>query len=338
MMNRKIRVGVLSPSEIAARRFMPALPSEVDFVGIAVADRNEWLGNVGEKAFSLIRAAELKKATGIVSRYGGIVFESYLSLITSGLIDAIYIPLPPSLHFKWGEIALKNKIHVLMEKPLTTCFQDTKALIDIARKNDLLIYENYAFEYHKQIGRIKSILHDGTLGDIRFIRSSFGFPHRGANDFRYFKSLGGGALNDCGGYPIKLLTILMENGLKVKYSRLGHLDTCDVDVFGCSIFENDKGLVGLASFGMDNAYKCDLEIWGSKNVLYCPRVFTPPADFKCEILIKGEKNEIIEIDEDDYFKNSINNFLMHIDSNKEVIYNQILLQDGLMEQVRKNDE
>ena len=334
----KIRIGILSPSDIATRRFLPALSKFVELVGIAVASKKEWFGQIDDDSFSLINGREIDKANRIVSQYGGRVFPSYQSLISCGEIDAIYIPLPPALHFRWGKASLENKLHVLLEKPLTTSFQETKELVEIAKSNNLLIYENYAFEFHKQIETVKNILKSGVLGEIRLIRSSFGFPYRGSNDFRYNKSLGGGALNDCGGYPIKLATILLGGKTKVKYSKLGFIDNHDVDAYGFSVLENDEGMSAIASFGMDNTYKCELEIWGSKSTLYCPRVFTPPADFRTKIILSGERNEEIAVEEDDYFKNSIERFIHYINGNKEEIYQQILLQDYLMEEVKKFNE
>lgn len=335
---KRIKIGILSPSEIATRRFLPALPAEVEFVGIAVASKNEWSGDIDDNAFNLLSKRELEKASNITATFGGRVFSSYLSLITSREIDAIYIPLPPALHYQWGKISLENGLHVLLEKPLTVKYEDTEKLISLARTRNLLVYENYAFEFHKQIEEIKKLYNSGLLGEIRLIRTSFGFPYRGASDFRYTKVLGGGALNDCGGYPIKLSTILLGGEIKTKYSKLGYLDLHDVDVYGFDVLENNLGTTAIASFGMDNSYKCELEIWGSKNSLYCPRVFTPPADFKSKIIISGETNKEIMIQEDDYFKNSISRFVKFISGNKEEVYQQILLQDRLMEEVRMKNE
>lgn len=333
---KKTRIGILSPSEIAMRRFLPALPTNVEFVGIAVASRDEWAGDVDDGTFHQLHEKEMEKANAIISLYGGRVFLSYSSLITSGELDAIYVPLPPALHFQWGKKALENGLHVLLEKPLTVRYEETEELIAIAGARNLLIYENYAFEFHQQIEMVEAILRSGKLGEVRQIRTSFGFPYRGPNDFRYNKFLGGGALNDCGGYPIKLATILLGDDVSLKYANLGYLDSHDVDVFGSLVLENSLGTPAIASFGMDNAYKCELEIWGSKNTLYCPRIFTPPADFRPKVIISGETNEEILVDSDDYFKNSISRFIEFLSKDKEMIYQEILLQDRLMEEVRLN--
>ena len=53
-----------------------------------------------------------------------------------------------------------------------------------------------------QLEKIRGLIASGELGEIRTYKLSFGFPHRGMDDFRYSKAMGGGALLDCGGYPL----------------------------------------------------------------------------------------------------------------------------------------
>ena len=139
-----IRIGIICPSEIALRRFMPAL-EKLDgftFVGVAVADCNEWKG-VNEAMLN----AEKNKAALFVKAFGGKVFESYTSLIHSDEVDAIYVPLPPGLHFYWANKALEAGKHVLVEKPATTSLADTNVLIQLAAKKNLALHENYMFVF-----------------------------------------------------------------------------------------------------------------------------------------------------------------------------------------------
>jgi len=118
----KIRIGVICPSEIAFRRFLPSLrkAEEFEYVGVAMASKEEFVGATDE-----ILAKERQKAQTFVDNYGGKIFEGYANLISSEEVDAIYLPLPPALHFKWAKMALQQGKHVLVEKPSTTSFADT---------------------------------------------------------------------------------------------------------------------------------------------------------------------------------------------------------------------
>ena len=133
-----IRIGIICPSEIAFRRFMPALKKaegEIEFAGIGYASPEEWFGDIGSVSSECIKEQqerECAKAQTFIDAYGGKIYKGYQTLLESKDIDAIYLPLPPALHFKWAKMALENGKHVFLEKPSTTCLADTDELIKIA--------------------------------------------------------------------------------------------------------------------------------------------------------------------------------------------------------------
>ncbi len=301
----KIRIGVICPAEIAFRRFMPAIMQCEDFeyVGVATATEKEW----GSKYTEEMRVEKLAKVQNFVDIYGGKIFYSYTELIESDEVDAIYLPLPPALHFKWGMQALENGKHLFVEKPSATRAEDTKELVKAARKKALALHENYMFQYHSQIDFIKNMIAEGKVGNLRLLRIAFGFPKRAENDFRYHKALGGGALLDCGGYTVKLAGMFLGEDAKITISRLNYTDGLDVDLYGSASMTDGSGLTAQLSFGMDNAYKCELEIWGSKGAIFTNRILTAPAGFEPVIEYKNgnEPVERIKLEADDTFQKSI---------------------------------
>ncbi len=340
-MMRKIRIGVLCPSEIAFRRFMPALKQldEFEYIGLAAAAKREFTGENSDE----IMPSELEKAKNFTTEHGGKIFSGYNSLITSDEIDAVYIPLPPALHFKWAKLALENGKHVLLEKPFTTSLKDTEELISIAKAKNLAVHENYMFVYHSQLEWIKNKVAEGAVGDVRLIRIDFGFPFRGANDFRYNKALGGGALLDCGGYTLKLASMFLGDTARVTASRLNSKDGFEVDIYGSATLTNDDGLTAQVSFGMDNSYKCSLEIWGSTGTIYTNRILTAPAGFEPTVIIrKGNEEQSFTLPADDTFRKSIEYFRGCINDNavRSAHYSEILNQSALAEQIigRKGEE
>lgn len=311
---KKIRLGILGTSEIAFRRFLPALKRHNEFEYIGVASRN------------------IEKTKPFVEAYGGQGYSSYDELLQDKNIDAVYIPLPPALHFEWGKKALQAGKHILMEKPFCVNLQQTEELIELAKERNLAVHENYMFMYHKQLAKMKEIIDTGILGKIRLYRIAFGFPMRENNDFRYNKELGGGALLDCGGYTLKLANYLLGDTTKVVYNNLVKEDF-EVDLYGSAVLQNDKGITAQLSFGMDNAYKCELEVWGSKATLKASRIFTAPDNFDVKLEFidnNGIKN--IDIGIDNQFYNSINNFYLNVNNSDKMIkgYNEVLVQSKLM--------
>lgn len=315
---------------------MPALQkqSNFEFVGIAHANEVEWFGSESDSNNQSILLKEKEKTQNFVNTYGGYVFESYNELLECSDIDAVYIPLPPALHYKWGKRVLENGKHLFMEKPFTTSFSDTEELISIAQRKKLVLHENYMFQYHSQLDWIRHTVLDGKIGELRLIRIAFGFPFRGAMDFRYSKALGGGALLDCGGYTIKLASIILGESARIVTSHLNGKDDFEVDIYGSATMKNDEGLTAQLSFGMDNSYKCELELWGNKGVLYTNRILTAPEGFGPTVIIRNADGEQIEVLEaDDSFSKSIQAFWNSMESSavREKMYYEIHRQSKLVE-------
>lgn len=333
----KVRIGIICPSEIAFRRFMPAIKKLdcAEYIGVAHANAKEWFGDNEPNEALLL--SEKEKAENFQKEYGGKVYDSYESLLTSPEVDAIYLPLPPALHYRWAKEALAHGKHIFLEKPSTTSFVDTSDLVNIAKEKNLAVHENYMFAFHKQIAEIQDIISSGKLGNVRLYRIAFGFPQRAKNDFRYNKALGGGALLDCGGYTIKLATMLLGETAKTVYSKLNYTDGFDVDIFGSAAMINDSGTTAQLSFGMDNSYKCELEVWGSKGFLRTGRILTAPDGFEptAEITI-GNETETVKLSADDTFGKSIEHFCRCVRDEKvrEDNYKAILKQAELVDEVR----
>lgn len=307
-----MRIGILGTSDIAFRRFLPALKKcpGIEYAGIA--------------------SRTLEKTARFVDAYGGRAYTSYDVLLSDKSIDAVYVPLPPALHFEWGKKALLSGKHLLMEKPFATNLRETEELLELAEERGLAVHENYMFLYHSQLQKIKEFIANGTLGEIRLYRMAFGFPKRGEDDFRYNKALGGGALLDCGGYPVRLALELLGDTARVTQARLVQPDGYKVDLFGSAVLENDAGLCAQVSFGMDNAYQCQLEVWGSKATLLASRIFTAPDGFAPPLLIQGAHGtETLNTLPDDSFQKSIAVFENHVMNNntgREAAKKEIFVQ------------
>ncbi len=315
-----IRIGVLCPAEIAKRRFMPALLQcpEFSYVGVGMHRR--------------------EKAEAFLSEYPGKLFESYEELISSEEIDAVYIPLPPALHFPWAEKALQSGKHVLLEKPFTMFCSETETLISEAEKKHLALHENYMFVFHRQMEELKELITSGEIGEVRLYRMSFGFPMRPAGDFRYDRSLGGGALMDAGGYCLKLATWLLGEDVRVTTAMANRTDRFDVDLYGSATVVNGEGATAQLSFGMDNHYKCELSVWGSRGMLTTGRIFTAPVGFAPTAVIETDGNrKEVPLSSDDTFFKSIRHFSACIEHPeiREQTYRQIRKQAELVEEFRK---
>jgi len=322
MKEKKINIGVLGCADIALRSVLPAiigLPDLFDLKGIASRDKN--------------------KADNCAQKFQTNPFYSYDNLIENENIDAIYIPLPNALHAVYIEKALNRGIHILVEKSLGCSLNEVQVLNRLAKKNNCVLIENFQFRFHPQMKVIIDLLQIGTIGELRSMRSSFGFPPFANKDnIRYNKSLGGGALLDAGAYPIKISQIFLGYDLEVKGASLKMDDKSEVDIWGGGFLKQKEGqLFSEIAFGFDHFYQCNLELWGSKGKLTTNRIFTAPANHEVEIILENNKGkEIIKVLAANHFKNMLNYFGKAIRSGRvhESEYFQNINQARLIEEFK----
>ena len=149
----------------------------------------------------------------------------------------------------------------------------------------------------------------GEIGKVRQYRVSFGFPRRAANDFRYNRALGGGALLDAGGYCMRYASWLLGDTARLVCANSYYEPEFEVDIFGSCTMTNDDGTIVQMSFGMDCDYKCELEAWGSIGTITTGRILTAPDGFKPDMVIKHNQDYITKkLPADNAFEKSIRRF------------------------------
>jgi len=313
------KIGILGAADIAYRRFLPALEKSEGFSFAGIAARNP------------------ARCAPFLERFGGRCYPDYLSLLADPEIRCVYLPLPPALHMPWGMRVLEAGKHLLIEKPFTTSATDTAALLQEAERRGLAVHENYMFLYHRQLDAVRQIMASGELGELRMLRAAFTFPHRGGQDFRYNPELGGGALLDCGGYPLRLALELLGKTARLCWSDLRTDPVQRVDTAGSAVLQNDSGLTAHLFFGMDDTYRCELEVWGSRASLTAPRIFTAPPDLDPILQLRGNgENRDIPVNADDQFLKSIIYFgeLLAHPELRPKHYGAILRQSELVQSIR----
>lgn len=337
-----MRIGVLAPAEIAIRRFMPALTqaSDMEFAGVAVPTVEERFGasTPDGPAVAAVMADERDRAAAFIHGYGGTLYEGFAALVADPSIDGVYVPLPPGLHATWGRRVVAEGKHLFMEKPFTVTAAETAELLGLARAAGVAAHENYMFAYHAQLAALADIVASGAIGEVRLIRLSFGFPRRAANDFRYDAALGGGALLDAGGYTLRYAAQLLGAGARVTAATSNRLPGVDVDMFGSATVVDDSGATVQLAFGMDNSYRCDLDVWGSTGSLTTGRVLTAPAGFVPSATVTTPAGtQTVNLPADDAFLRSIEQFQRCVTdpAAREARYSEVQAQADLVEDFKK---
>ncbi len=156
-----------------------------------------------------LAARDPARARRFAKRYGiAHVHESYAALVADPKIDAIYLPLPNSLHATWTIKALQAGKHVLCEKPLAANAREAAEVARVARETGRVLMEGFHYRYHPLAQRLKTIIHSGELGQVMHIEVEFSVPLLWPHSIQYHYDLGGGATMDVGCYAINLIRYL----------------------------------------------------------------------------------------------------------------------------------
>jgi len=319
---RKIRIGVMGCANIAVRSVIPAIVSIPGLELAAVASR------------------DMDKAHRTGDIFGCDAVEGYKNLLDRKDIDAVYMPLPTGLHDEWVMKCLEAGKHVLAEKALACDFAGAARMVDKAASSNLLLMEDFMFQYHSQHEFVRTMLDSGEIGEIRLFRSCFGFPPFPGDNFRYDKALGGGALLDAGGYPVKASRMFLGKGLQVKAANLCYDKEKGVDIYGSAYLSSPSGVVSEIAFGFDNYYQCNYEFWGSKGKIIVERAFTPPPGFKPRIVLeKQDLREEFQAKPDNHFANILAEFHRAIvEKDFETHLDDVLDQARIQDEIRKKND
>ncbi len=162
---------------------------------------------VGGIELYAVAARNKDRANSYAKKYAiPVVHTCYEDLLADPMIDAIYNPLPNSLHCEWTIKALDAGKHVLCEKPFASNAQEARQMQLAAQKNNRVLMEAFHYRFHPMAQRMQDAVK--LLGKIRHIETNMCVPLKNKADIRYDYSLAGGSTMDVGAYTLHLLRSL----------------------------------------------------------------------------------------------------------------------------------
>ncbi|HEY8046774.1 MAG TPA: Gfo/Idh/MocA family oxidoreductase [Streptosporangiaceae bacterium] len=199
------------------------------------------------------------------------VHDSYQDLIDDPAIDAVYNPLPNSLHAQWTLRAIAAGKHVLCEKPFAANAAEAAQVAAAARASGLVVMEAFHYRYHPLARRMREVVAAGEIGPLRYLEASLCFPLPRFSDIRYSYALAGGATMDAGCYAINWLRMLGPGEPEVLSAR-ARLHGPDVDRAMSASFRFTGGVLGrmTASLWSGQVLRLDAKAVGDQGVM---RVF-----------------------------------------------------------------
>ena len=268
---RRIQWGVLGTADIAHGATIPGMKTAENCELYAIAGR------------SMEKAQQFQREFGFQKAY-----EGYEALLKDPEVEAVYIPLPNSLHAEWSIRALQAGKHVLCEKPLAPTEAEAERMFRAAEENHVFLMEAFAYLHNPAVDAMKAELEAGTIGEVRYIDSAFIAGRRPDTDIRLRKETYGGALYDLGCYPVSLI-LWLTGAEPTEVRAAGRFSKNGVDLETSVILHFDNGVTAGADCAMvpDIGRLDRLHILGTKGEIHSPMYFNQAGEISYTILRNG---------------------------------------------------
>lgn len=281
---KDINIAVWGLGHHSNNRIIPALSfiKEISLVGVCSRDPDP--------------------VTDCALKWGCIGWTDPTEMLNNKQVDVVYIATPIGVHAKQAEQVLKAGKHVWCEKPLTCNYEDTKSLIRLAKKNKKMLTEGFMYLHHPQFIKVQNFVKDDQNGRVHSIVCRFGIPSLDKPGFRNDPKLCGGAFWDVASYTISAVLALFPNeNVKVLFSEIISKKNFNVDTEGRALLRFSQGTLAYLEWGMEVAYKNEIDLWSDKNSFFTDKIFSKPEDYQPvyrirdingnESFINGEKSE-----------------------------------------------
>lgn len=252
-----VRWGVLSTANIGRAAVIPAIQQSGNGDVVAVASRD------------LQTAADFAQALNIPQAYG-----DYQALLEDDAIDAVYIPLPNSLHREWVIKAAAAGKHILCEKPLALTAAECAEMAVAARQHGVKLMEAFMYRFHPRTERVLTMVQSGALGDVHQIHAAFTFRLTHRENIRFRPELGGGALMDVGCYCVNVARTLAGRE-PVSVQARAHWGETGVDDRLAGTLQFADGLIAQFDCALTMARRESYLVAGTERFLEVPNAFLP---------------------------------------------------------------
>ena len=255
-----VRWGIIGCANFARRRAIPAMlaAGSVELAGIASRSR--------DKAEAFRAEFHLPKA-----------YCDYESLLGDPEIDAVYIPLPNSMHAEWTVKAAEAGKHSLCEKPFACSAAEAEEAAQAAARHGVQTAEAFMWRLHSQHRRARALIDAGAIGPLRLIREAFSFRIERKPNVRLVPELGGGCLMDLGCYTVSAARFYFSEEPRLAFGREDPDPEFGVDMKICAMLEFPSGWA-LMDCSFDLPPRRQLELCGEKGTITFAQPWQPEPE------------------------------------------------------------
>lgn len=229
---RRVKWGVLGTAYIFERDMAEGMKQAENCTLYAIAGR------------SMEKAEAFKEKYGFQMAYG-----SYEELLSDPEVEAVYIPLPNTMHYEWTIKALKAGKHVLCEKPLAPAEEQAREMFETAREHHVFLMEAFAYQHSPYLAEIKKELENGTIGEIRYMEAALITSDYVEGNIRMRRETLGGSTYDLGVYCNSLILRMLGREPE-KIQAVSSFSGEGVDMYTTVLMEYENGMRASFDCGM----------------------------------------------------------------------------------------
>ena len=222
---------------------------------------------------------------------------TYAALVSDPEVDAIYISLPNHMHAEWTIKCAEAKKHILCEKPFTVNHAEALPVVEAVRKHDVFLMEAFMYRCHPQTARLKQLIEERAIGDVRLIQSTFSY-NLGPKyeNIRMSNPAAGGGIMDVGCYTASMARLIAgaEPEIVVGVGHIGSISRVDEQATASLKFPG--GIVANLACGTQVSADSEVRIWGSEGSIRVPNPWFPGETGNKILVEKGGKTEEILVD------------------------------------------
>lgn len=320
----KFQFGIIGCSNVAKRRFIPSL----------LRSSTSKLERIGSRT--------LEKASEFGKLFNCEKVGSYDDVINDPNVDAIYISTPVTLRDTWYRRAIKNKKHILAEKPAFSNLQDAKEIISLSADAGVRFMEGYMFKYHPQHAFVRKLVSNGNIGTPRIFTAEYTVPLPNPENIRFKKELGGGVMLDAAGYLPMAASIQLHSMPKSVFCKKSIDLKTNIEDVVVMIVEYPENIFGHFTSAYGLQHRSKYSIHGTTGRIEIERAFAVDIDKFTTITLENDETEHYHLEPADQFLLMIDDFtnqvkksIPHYDYQFEA---ELLNQHTFMEAARVSQE
>lgn len=247
-----------------------------------------------------IAGRSLEKAEAFKEKYGfEVAYGSYQELLDDPQVEAVYIPLPNTLHYEWTIRALQAKKHVLCEKPLAPTVVQAARMFAAAKENGVFLMEAFAYQHSPYIAAVEQAVKNGEIGDVRYMESALITSDYVPENIRMRKDTLGGCTYDLGVYCASLTQRILGAPSSVK--AVSTFSPEGIDLYTAVLMEYENGAKANFDCGMvlsteKNSALDRFQIHGTLGSIQSVNFgFNCPGDLSYRIKTFDGRDEIVTV-------------------------------------------